>query len=171
MQGWCLGWVGAAQSLQPLCLLDLERYKFHFWGDLCTRKLKNWCCSRYFPPSAFGGDIGAVFSFVVVEIPSVWGFFFFSPRMTRVISTARLNCSGIKFQAEQLGSYFIISEFIPELGTNVFKFHSLVQLLEPGLACDRLSSSRNRFNLLIGGSRHRKVLRLGMSTSIFASLN
>lgn len=109
---------------------------------------------------------------VLLELKSPrFGVFLFSPRMARAISTVRLNCSGIKFPVEQHGSYFIISEFIPELGTNVSKFHSLVQLLEPALVCDRLSSSRNRFNLLIGGSRHRKVLHLGMSTSIFASLN
>lgn len=99
-----------------------------FWGIYVRGcrvwKLKNWVYSRYFPSSAFSRDIDAVFSFVGVEIPSVWGFF--PPKMTRAISTLRLNCSGIKFQVEQHGSYFIISEFIPELGTNVFKFHFLV---------------------------------------------
>lgn len=39
-------------------------------------KLKSWYYSRYFPSCAFGRDIDAVFSFVGVEIPSVWGFSF-----------------------------------------------------------------------------------------------
>lgn len=35
--------------------------------------------------------------------------------MAWVISAVRLNYTGIKFQVEQHGSYFIISQFILEL--------------------------------------------------------
>lgn len=46
--------------------------------------------------------------------------------MAWVISAVHLSYTGIKFQVEQRGSYFIISEFIPELWNNIFKFHFLV---------------------------------------------
>lgn len=49
-----------------------------FWGDLCTRlpclETQELIYSRYFPSSALGRDTDAVFSFVGVEVPSVWGF-------------------------------------------------------------------------------------------------
>lgn len=61
-----------------------------------------------------------LFSFAGVEIPS-----FFPPLMAWVISAVHLNYTEIKFQVGEHGSYFIISEFIPELWNNTLKFHFL----------------------------------------------